>query len=100
MVRILPIPLNLKEVNMKEYKKGDVVYVAQGGRSLYEYEIFSSFIDEDSNKYYILRANVPGINEWAYIVRDWATISETKEGPLNCHTKERLNEIRKIFKIG
>lgn len=73
---------------MKEYKKGDAVYISTGyGKPYSDYIVYDMFIDDYGNTQYILRADVPGIGEWIYQIRDWGTISESENGPLNFLTQ-------------
>lgn len=84
---------------MKEYNKNDVVYIAIGEKKLHQVTVYDKFVDDDGQTQYIVRSIVPGIGEWNYDIRNYWTISESENGPLNFYTKERMDEIRKLFVV-
>ncbi len=85
-----------QETDRRVYQKGEKVWIAgtMSDNTMREVEVFTTFEDECELQY-VLRYDVPGIGEVMYEVRDWGTISETKNGPLNMWTDARMALIMK-----
>lgn len=77
---------------MKEYKVGDTVYIAVGCKDLVKGKIIHVF--DYGVKQYVVEYYA--VIDYALVVRDWSTVSDTKEGPLNLW--ESVQKFAKRFK--